>query len=379
VLELCLHATRAGLLRLGWDLLCPLCRGPAETGSSLSEVGSSVHCDSCNIDANVAFDRSVELTFRPSESIRAVEEVTFCLGGPALTRHVVTQQLLAPGTSRTLTPTLEEGRYRVRARDLPGSRAVRVAQGGGPDETVAVVEAGWPEDELLLAPASTLRLENTTGTERLLVLERTAWSDQAATAAEVTALQVFRDLFASEALRPGEPIDVGTLTIAFTDLRDSTRFYREVGDAPAFGSVLAHLDRLRGAVADEDGALVKTMGDAIMAVFRRPAGAVRALLGAQAALADEAPGFRLKAGIHTGPCIAVNQNGRLDYFGTTVNLAARLVSLSTGDDLVVSAAVLRDPEVAELLAGGLAAAPLEADLKGFEGEQLELWRVTRSG
>src|SRR5438067_13269395 len=92
--------------------------------------------------------------------------------------------------------------------------------------------------------------------ERPVALERTAGSDQAATAAEVTAFQTYRDLFASEALRPGQPISVGVLTVVFTDLRGSTRYYREIGVAPAFGSVLAHVDALRDAVAGDGGAVV---------------------------------------------------------------------------------------------------------------------------
>ena len=196
----------------------------------------------------------------------------------------------------------------------------------------------------------------------------------------MTALQVFRDLFSAEALRPGEPISVGTLTVLFTDLRDSTRFYREIGDAPAFGCVMEHLQALRAAVAAEGGAVVKAMGDAIMAVFGRPAPAVRAALAAQQAVASPAERGRplqLKVGIHLGPCIAVTQEERLDYFGSTVNLAARLVGLSSGRDVVVSAAVVEDPEVAELLAGGQLAAPepLEATLKGFEEEHFALWRL----
>ena len=75
-----------------------------------------------------------------------------------------------------------------------------------------------------------------------LILERLEWSDQATTAAEVTALQMFRDLFATEALRPGEQISVGTLTVLFTDLRHSTQLYREIGDATAFGRVMSHFD-----------------------------------------------------------------------------------------------------------------------------------------
>ena len=91
-----------------------------------------------------------------------------------------------------------------------------------------------------------------------------AWTDQAATAAEVTSLQTFRDLFSREILRPGESISVGSLTILFTDLRDSTILYRQVGDAPAFGRVLDHFIVLREAITAEDGAVIKTIGDEVM-------------------------------------------------------------------------------------------------------------------
>src|SRR4030095_4902905 len=120
-----------------------------------------------------------------------------------------------------------------------------------------------------------------------------------------------------------------------------------------------------------DGALVKTIGDAVMAVFRRPAGALRAFLTAQQVLAsaprDERP-LMLKVGIHTGPCIAVTLNGRLDYFGCTVNMAARLEGLSSGGDVIISSSVRADPEVSELIEGPeaeLVAAPFGVKLKGF--------------
>jgi class 3 adenylate cyclase len=221
-----------------------------------------------------------------------------------------------------------------------------------------------------VAGSGVLRLENDTLAERVVVVERVAWSDAVATAAQVTALQTFRDLFAAEALRRDEPISVGTLTVVFTDLRGSTRYYREVGDASAFGSVLEHLDLLRRAVAVEEGAVVKQMGDAIMAVFVRPVGAVRAMLAAQREVAGRP--LALKVGVHTGPCIAVEQNGVLDYFGSTVNLAARLVALSSGDDLAVSDAVVTDSEVEAL---ALRMETLESSVKGFEGESLRLWRL----
>ena len=380
MLELFLHATRSGLLELRWDLLCPLCRGPQQRAGTLAEVESELHCESCAIDFRADFAQSVELSFRPTAAIREVEERQFCVGGPQVTPHIVAQQLIQAGEERILRPPLGRSSYRLRIRDLAGERRLFASAEGLTELQLRAGDEGWGgEEELALVEEPTLQLVNETGREQLFVLERTAWSDQAVTAAEVTTLQVFRDLFAQEALRPGEPICVGTLTVLFTDLRDSTRFYREIGDAPAFGSAMDHLDVLGEAVAAEGGAVVKVMGDAILAVFGRPVAAVRAALEAQRSLADP-PGNRrplpLKVGIHTGPCIAVTQNGRLDYFGSTVNLAARLVGLSSGRDVVVSSSVTSDPEVVELLEERLAAEPLDATLKGFEQEPFEMWALT---
>ena len=159
--------------------------------------------------------------------------------------------------------------------------------------------------------------------------------------------------------------------------------YREIGDATAFGRVMNHFDVLKQVIAEHDGALVKTIGDAVMAVFRQPSAALKAMLHAQEQLADPATGrpLTLKAGVHVGPCIAVTLNDRLDYFGSTVNLAARLEGQSTGEDIVISSAVYDDPEVRSFLAEpgqGVVARRFEIPLKGFDDEKFALWRVARS-
>ena len=383
VLETCLCATRAGILDLQWNLICPMCRGGGAS-TTLKEVSSQVHCPGCNIDFTVNFEQSVELTFRPNPSIRLADVETFCIGGPQVTPHIAAQQLLAPRSNRTIDLDLEVGRYRLRTMSLPGWQHLRATDSGESVATLSASGEGWSNEELEIGAKASLEVENATDEEQLFILERTAWNDDAATAAEVTALQVFRDLFASEALRPGEQISVGTLTVLFTDLKDSTRMYREIGDATAFGRVMNHFDVLKQAIADEEGALVKTIGDAVMAVFRHPAAALRAMLHAQQRLASPPDGMRpltLKAGLHTGPCIAVTLNDRLDYFGSTVNLAARLEAQSTGDDVVVSAAVYDDPGVRVLLSdprNGFVATRFAIPLKGFDNERFELWRVARS-
>jgi class 3 adenylate cyclase len=381
VLEIFLRATRVGLLDFQWDLLCPLCRGPQESGRSLKDINAHVHCPGCQIDFEVNFDRYVELTFRPNPAVRRVNVFAFCIGSPQMTPHVVAQQLLPAGQERVLNLPLESGSYRLRAMELPGAQDVTVSPDGATAAQVVLSSSGFSRDVLNVAQRFTLELRNETDAEQLVMLERMEWNDQATTAAEVTALQMFRDLFASEALRPGEQISVGTLTVLFTDLRESTKLYREIGDATAFGRVMTHFDVLRKAIAEHDGAVVKTIGDAVMAVFRCAADGVEAMLEAQQVLATPSDGsmpLQLKAGLHTGPCIAVTLNDRLDYFGSTVNLAARLEGLSTGSDVIISRPVYEDAQVRELLASHhLSATEFDMTLKGFDEERFALWRVSQ--
>lgn len=381
VLELCLRATRAGLLDFQWDLLCPLCRGAKETQTSLKDIKAEVHCETCKIDFTANFDRYVELTFRPNPSVRRVDVPSFCIGSPQWTPHIVAQQLLPAGDSRELTLPLETGSYRMRTLELPGSQDVKVSAGGETSAQLTVSDDGWNREPLLVGEQFTLALKNETNVEQLLILERLEWSDQATTAAEVTALQTFRDLFAAEALRPGEQISVGTLTVLFTDLRHSTQLYREIGDATAFGRVMSHFDIVKKTIVDHDGAIVKTIGDAVMAVFRSAVGGVAAMLEVQRVLAQPPDGSRpllLKAGLNTGPCIAVTLNDRLDYFGSTVNMAARLENLSSGSDVIISRSVYDDAKVRELIeTDGLSAVSFDMSLKGFDDERFELWRVSK--
>jgi len=381
VLEVCLRATRVGLLDFQWDLLCPLCRGPQESGLSLKDIKTDVHCETCKIDFTVNFDRYVELTFRPNPSVRKLSVAPYCIGSPNWTPHVVAQQLMPAGNTRELVLPLESGSYRLRALELPGSQEITVSPEGEASAHITLSGNGWSEEPLQVNEEFRLTLQNETDAEQLVILERLEWSDQATTAAEVTALQMFRDLFAAEALRPGEQISVGTLTVLFTDLRNSTQLYREIGDATAFGRVMSHFDVVRKSIIDHDGAIVKTIGDAVMAVFRSAADGVLAMLEVQQALAEPGDGSRplqLKAGLNTGPCIAVTLNDRLDYFGSTVNMAARLECLSNGSDVIISRSVYEDPRVQELIAqDDFDASLFDMKLKGFENESFELWRVSR--
>ena len=379
VLSLCLHATRTGLLDLQWDLLCPLCRGAKLTAQTLSDLPQQVHCEACQINFSSNLERSIELTFRPSPAIREVEAFTYCIGGPQVTPHIMAQQLLPAQSQRSISLPLEAGRYRVRALGIADGQWLRAEATGRPQLTVCVSDDDWPTDEQDVSLSPTIDLQNITSREQLLIIERAAWSDQAVTVADAMLLQTFRDLFSAEALRPGQQIDVGSLTLVFTDLRDSTHLYRAIGDAPAFDRVMSHFEVLRRAVAAEDGTVVKTIGDAVMAAFRQPAPALRAMLAAQRVLAALPQPLVLKVGLHHGPCIAVTLNERLDYFGSVVNIAARVQGLSVGGDIVVSDSIWQDPDVrswwhATAESQQIEAHPMEAQLKGIDG-LFRVWRI----
>ena len=168
-------------------------------------------------------------------------------------------------------------------------------------------------------------------------------------------MQSFRDLFSDQVLRPGDEVGIDQVSLLFTDLKGSTALYERIGDAAAYNLVRHHFAFLAEIVRLEDGAIVKTIGDAVMAVFRDPGAAMRAALAIQARIADFNAergdgGIVIKVGLHAGPCIAVTLNDRLDYFGTTVNLAARLQQQSGGGDIVLSETLAADPEVEALIA-----------------------------
>jgi class 3 adenylate cyclase len=378
VLEVFLRATRASMLDMRWELLCPSCRGAGASHTSLNDVHKNAHCDSCDIDYTVNFDRQVEVIFRPNPTLRIIPaQLQFCVAGPQTGPHIVVNQMVLAGETVDVSAPLANGRYSLTASGLPGELPVLATTDGASEEIISADESGWPEGELHLGTLPHLHLINQTTTPQKFSLKRAAWRDDAATAADVTTLQLFRDLFSVEALRADEEIQINSVTLMFTDLRDSTRLYRQIGDAPAFGRVRQHFNLLEQAIAAEGGAIVKTIGDAVMAVFRQPAAAIRAIATAHTAIAalEGKPPLEMKAGIHTGPCIAVTLNERLDYFGSTVNIAARLPGLALGGEVILSNEIKADPEVETWLRENHAEPVwFDAQVKGYD-QPFSLWRM----
>lgn len=360
----CLDAARRGLFDLSWDLLCPRCRGAKSQAASLDGLAAQAHCDTCAIRYDRDFSRNVEVTFRPAAGLRALTGGEFCMLGPMSTPHIVAHVTLSAGERRTIEVDLPPGSYRARTLE-PGPELLFEHEGGPLPEIELALEritlcASGAPGQLVLA--------NHADRPLTAVLEERDWIKDVLTADRVAANQSFRDLFSDQLLRPGDEVGIARVAVLFSDLAGSTALYQRIGEAAAFQRVRGHFAWLQQIVRDHDGAVVKTIGDAIMAAFADPLDAVRAAIAIQARTAElnpaDTPALALKIGVHAGPSIAVTLNERLDYFGSTANLAARLQAIAGPGEVVVSATLADDPAIREL------AAPITAEfasvrLRGF--------------
>lgn len=339
-LAVCLYGVKSGLLELRWELICPSCRTGTEFAEALNELPNAGHCQMCDLSFELELDRAVEATFRPSRSLRALDAGPYCIGGPRRTPHVVTQTLLEPNGSAELQAPTEPGRYRLFLRG-GATCAFEVVEGGAEGLSVNATDSTLSPATAVLAPSARIEIAHAGAAQTHLKLERLVYASRAATAHVVSTLPEFRREFSGDLLRPGTTLKVARVALLFTDLTDSTALYARVGDAKAFKVVHEHFDLLLAIVAKHRGTLVKTIGDAVMAAFVEERDAIAASIE----MLERFPDFRgslpeanrtfLKVGVFAGPCYVVTANGILDYFGQTVNTAARLQGAAGPGEVVL--------------------------------------------
>lgn len=358
MLPLCLQAARAGVLEIQWDVMCPVCQRPPLRVLRLCELHAQNRCPTCDIEFECDLDTLTEVTFRPATHLRPVTDTVYCTAGPEVAPHVESQVLLEPEEERLLNLRLSPGRYTVRCQRTKLSTTLLVAESGERDALLTATATAFEPAQLVMAQGDiTLRIRSLLQEERLFVIERDGGLTGVLTAAQVCASQDFRLLFPREALASGEQVRIRRLTFLFTDLRGSTSFYESLGDGPAYGIVREHFELLTRHIAAHHGAVVKTIGDAVMAVFVDATEALSAALAIQSELPQwnrrrpDIPALMVRVGIHSGPCIAVSANDFLDYFGTTVNMAARIQAQGSGADIVLLRSLADQPSLQSILQG----------------------------
>ena len=373
VVAACLHGAADGALMLLWDLLCPVCRIPSQVVDTLRAIREHGHCPACAIDFELDFANSVELIFRVHPEIRETEQGTFCIGGPAHSPHVVAQARVGPGERLALDLELGEGSYQLRGPQLAFALDFRV-EPGAPSRRLdlsLIHPPGVETPRALRTGGQSFSLSNESDRELVVRIERTAPRADALTAARASALALFRELFPGEALAPGRLVNLAAVALVVTELDGADALYRERGDAHAFAMVQEQFRVLDARIRREGGALVKTVQEGIVAVFSDTAAAVRSALALGPALAENAStrDLTLRVGVHRGPAMVATLNDHLDYFGTTVHLAARLPGLGPAGSVILSPAVASDPAVAALLrTSGLIPTVIPAPESGLPGE-----------
>lgn len=384
-----LHASRLGLFDLTWNVLCPGCGGVLDAHSTLKSLRhDDYHCGLCACGYEASVDEQVEVAFTVSPRVRRIaahdpntlpiweyfKQIFWSSGVDfnkdsfaALTEEVVLEALELPAGEKAVLSLQLPSEFIIVFEPVTHSAQFIDVQGEPTRErqqlSLIYNKAHAPTGSMTLRPGPLrLSLDNQAGVRVLpsvfiaadalhhLIGKRKPFL----TAKRMLTNQTFRDVFKADNLNIDQRLKITSLTFLFTDLKGSTALYERVGDLAAFDLVRAHFHALLEIISSEKGAVVKTIGDAVMATFIRPEHAIVAGLRMRAAMdALNAERGRddlvVKIGIHEGPCLAVMLNERQDYFGQTVNIAARVQGLSTSQAIHITGTVIGAPAVAALL------------------------------
>jgi len=415
--DLFLHATKLGIFTLDWHLLCPFCGAAVESFASLRVLHDTFFCALCALRSTANLDDYIQVSFTAAPAVRRLKfhdvdtlsahdflfqlrftrEMRFgALDGPRLAelmpKFVNVLTWVNPG--ETVTWSFDAGVGELAAAEFQAHTGVtiKVTDDAPADEIELTIAESTLDTTRQVARAGTIRGTVTNqrayrsvfaiafhSAEELAMGPPPSMMEPFITGAMVLANQTFRRLFRGEVLDGNEGLGVRDVSILFTDLKSSTALYERIGDLKAFTLVQRHFERLGAVVARHGGAIVKTIGDAVMAAFTKPAHAVAAALEMQRQIDafNTEHGGRdvvLKIGIHRGPSIAVTLNDSLDYFGHTVNVAARVQGLADADEIFITDDVLRGDGVASLVTG---VECRDASLRGIE-KQVRVHKVTRA-
>ncbi len=438
-IDLFLHAAKADLFYMEWNVICPCCGKITQSLRDLHSVESRINCTVCFREDQATLDDYVQISFTISPEVRSLrfhhpETLTledYCFNYlfergvrfpegqdftlkdflKNLTLHFST---FLPGEKVTVEAEVVHGI--VFCNDLFGEQSFAFAVDQSPATglqrvRIKLTGTGFELDLPQIQPGEMhIAHKFMTGTfyplhpgKVVLELEQASTSKAALlvwgapyeairdypdirtipslTAKLLFTCQTFHDLFHAEVFQESQGFAVKDVTFLFTDLKSSTQLYQQIGDLNAFALVREHYGVLNRAILGRHGVVVKTIGDAIMATFTRPVDSVAAGLQMLRELrqinhASNRGKLILKIGIHRGAAISVTLNERIDYFGQTVNIASRVQGSAGGEEIYMTEQIHDSQGVAELLEDQhCQSEPVVIQLKGID-EQVKVYRVT---
>ena len=381
VLNVFLHAAKLDLLDFGWDVCCPKCKSPKHHFRKMMEARVHLFCEDCETDYKMDFNRNMHMVFKPHPLIRKISDKKYSLGGPDSKAHRVLQQYIGVGEDRFPQLELEEGTYLFRTHNHEGHLILHVREDGDDNISISIQDQEIQYQEITISTTPNLIIRNHSSQKNVCFIDKMNWKSEAIYASEVSSSPDFKTLFAKETLKDTSKVNASEVTMLFTDLMNSTELYVQEGDESAIGRVMGHFKIIEQIVAEERGGIVKTIGDSVMAVFWEPVSALKAVQRIQqifTASSSVGESFKIKAGIHYGDCTAVNLNGRIDYFGTTVNIASRLVDIASEKEVMISESVFNHPDVRLYLQKNektFFVKEAMKELKGFDEEEFKVKQI----
>ncbi len=404
-----LHAARLGLFDMSWNLLCPGCGGVLDANATLKTVRrEEYHCALCAAGYEPTLDEMVEVSFTVNPRVRRIaahdpnslpmweyaRQVYWSSGIEIpedsldrLVEQMVLDSVELPAGDKCVLSVQMPSEFLIVFEPVTHAAQFIEVKGEPTRErqelSVVFHKLRVPTGTVQMRPGPLrLSLENRTDVRVLPAVfiagdalhELLGKRKHFLTAKRLLTNQTFRDIYRTDALDVDQRLKITSLTFLFTDLKSSTELYERVGDLVAFDMVRSHFRVLNEVVAAQAGAVVKTIGDAVMATFPTPERGVSAALRMREAMRGlnaerRHEDLTLKIGIHEGPCLAVSLNERLDYFGQTVNIASRVQGLATSRSIYATEPVVKNPETARLLGvSGLTPVPQRCSLRGIADE-----------
>lgn len=361
------RGVETGFFDLHWLVHCPHCNMITKECRNFFDLTHSSDCRMCDVDFNVDALTRVEVTFSLNCSIEDVGATAFCLPPPVLSPKI--NIAVAPGGTISGDDIIDEpGKYRFFC-PITLAKGILEVSGERTDEIQEFSVHQLPSfdyaETSFLAHPGPIHFDLINNSEKVsgifiipdilpeeLPLETLP---KRLTGLEAIHYQEYRALFGDQALAESEHLQISSVTLLFTDVAGSTALYEKLGNAAAYNAVRHHFDLLFRFIEAHGGFVIKTIGDAVMASFSTNDNALECALDARREFQtlnesfDDKCRIRVKFGIHRGPAILVNLNGRIDYFGSTVNKAARIQDTAAPNELVFSSEVRADSAVADAL------------------------------
>ncbi len=391
-IDLFIYGAKIGLFDFAWNLICPGCGGIEYSYHTVNELhADKFHCTLCQMDNSSDLDELVEVAFTLNPTVKKLNINPF-ENRQSYTRYFRStnmqysahyQNLLNDSiklfrpvnAGQTIEFTYElvvdQNGYSLGSLTLHQMVEIHLTSDPPTDQRVSLdaLPVGFSQQKITLAPGKvTFQIKNLcSGTLDIMFNHADmagfgeAWKESPPklgpmfTGKMLLNNQSFRNLFRVQNLNDDLKLNVRSLTVLFTDLKGSTDLYDTTGDAFAYNLILAHFKILADAVRQNSGAIIKTMGDAIMATFSTPQEGARAAIemmngmkGLNEQLKVDGHELGLKVGLHEGAALAVNADERLDYFGQTVNVSARVQGLAKAEEIWLTDPVYQAHGVADI-------------------------------